>query len=213
MKSNPLNFEQTASASDMPVRETEQRSWTLLSRSFPLTLLVGALLALSLTLLFFMSVNRFFDHDEFEAMHTTWKMYQGQDIYTDFIQHHHPFMYYTLLPLYALFGSTTDVLIAARVFIFFQLVSLAQRPRQPQLGEVLTRFTASMDCSFTSHPKATRGIVSLRYVGSDINDPLRTWGSPVKPRHCPATVKVRIPALRANVPPCERQGRARRVHV
>ncbi len=97
---------------------------TALSRGFPLTLFVGALLALSVALLFFMSVNRFFDHDEFEAMHTTWKMFQGQEIYTDFIQHHHPFMYYTLLPLYALFGGTTDVLIAARVFIFFQLAGM-----------------------------------------------------------------------------------------
>ena len=71
-----------------------------------------------------MSLNRFFDHDEFEAMHTTWKMFQGGEIYTDFIQHHHPFMYYTLLPLYAIFGGTTDVLIAARVFIFFQLAGM-----------------------------------------------------------------------------------------
>ena len=125
MKSDPLNFERTASPSDMPAQNAEQRSrLALLSRSFPLTLFVGALLALSLTLLFLMSLNRFFDHDEFEAMHTTWKMFQGQAIYTDFIQHHHPFLYYTLLPLYALFGSTTDVLIAARVFIFFQLAGM-----------------------------------------------------------------------------------------
>ncbi len=101
-----------------------QRWAASLNRSFPLTLFVGSLLALSLVLLFFMSVNRFFDHDEFEAMHTTWKMFQGQEIYDDFIQHHHPFTYYTLLPLYALFGSTTEVLIAARVFMFFQLAGM-----------------------------------------------------------------------------------------
>ena len=101
-----------------------QRWSAALSRSFPLTLFVGLLLALSALLLFFMSLNRFFDHDEFEAMHTTWKMFQGQEIYDDFIQHHHPFTYYTLLPLYALFGGTTDVIIAARVFIFFQLAGM-----------------------------------------------------------------------------------------
>ena len=57
-------------------------------------------------------------------MHTTWKLSQGQAIYTDFLQHHHPFTHYTLLPLYTLFGATTDVLIAARVVIFVLLVAM-----------------------------------------------------------------------------------------
>lgn len=96
---------------------------TPLARSRLLFVLTWVLLGTSVTLLFFMSLNRFFDHDEFEAMHTTWKMFMGQDIYKDFIQHHHPFTYYTLLPLYALFGGTTDVLLAARVFIFFNLAA------------------------------------------------------------------------------------------
>ena len=126
MKSSESLFEHTASG--VPNEQSasaEGQPWlTQLSRSFPLTLFVGVLLALSVILLFLMSVNRFFDHDEFEAMHTTWKMFQGQEIYADFIQHHHPFLYYTLLPLYALVGSTTDVLIAARVFIFFQLAGM-----------------------------------------------------------------------------------------
>ncbi len=115
-----------AGHSDAPVEQTDVQRWaTSLNRSFPLTLFVGSLLALSLVLLFLMSINHAFDfHDEFEAMHTTWKMFQGQEIYDDFIQHHHPFTYYTLLPLYALFGSTTEVLIAARVFMFFQLLAM-----------------------------------------------------------------------------------------
>ncbi len=94
------------------------------ARSRLLFVLTWLLLGFSVTLLFFMSLNRFFDHDEFEAMHTTWKMFSGQAIYTDFIQHHHPFTYYTLLPLYTFFGGTTDVLIAARVVIFAFLVAM-----------------------------------------------------------------------------------------
>lgn len=93
-------------------------------RRFPLSGLVWALLTVAVGLLALVSVNRFFDHDEFEAMHTTWKMYQGEEIYIDFIQHHHPFTYYTLLPLYWFFGSSTDVLIAARVFIFVNLAAM-----------------------------------------------------------------------------------------
>ena len=93
-------------------------------RRSPLPILVWALLVVAVSLLFLVSVNRFFDHDEFEAMHTTWKLFQGEEIYTDFIQHHHPFTYYTLLPLYWLFGSTTDVLIAARVVIFVMLAAM-----------------------------------------------------------------------------------------
>ena len=125
MKDAPLNFEQTPPLESAPTADRpETQRWAASSHNFPLTLFVGLLLALSTGLLFFMSLNRFFDHDEFEAMHTTWKMFQGQAIYTDFIQHHHPFMYYTLLPLYAIFGGTTDVLIAARVFIFFQLAGM-----------------------------------------------------------------------------------------
>ena len=93
-------------------------------RRFPLTLVAWVLLGLSVGLLFFVSLNRFFDHDEFEAMHTTWKLSQGQAIYTDFIQHHHPFTYYTLRPLYTFFGGTADVLIAARAVIFVAFAAM-----------------------------------------------------------------------------------------
>ena len=134
MKDTKLNFEGAVPAGEGSLETPGDAStsphppgawrWArALSRRVSLTLLVGLLLALAVVLLFFVSLNRFFDQDEFEAMHTTWKMVQGEEIYTDFIQHHHPFMYYTLLPLYALFGSTVEVLIAARVFIFFQLAA------------------------------------------------------------------------------------------
>ncbi len=170
--SNLLNFEHTASASDL--QETERPSWALLSRSFPLTLFVGLLLALSVTLLLAMSINRAFDfHDEFEAMHTTWKMFQGQEIYTDFIQHHHPFMYYTLLPLYTLFGGATDVLIAARVFIFFQLAAMlaltyliAKEVYQKRLIALTSTLFLSLTTLFTAkaieiRPDVPQSLLSL----------------------------------------------------
>ena len=82
-----------------------------------LTVLVWAMLAGSVLLIFVLGQVRFFDHDEFEAMHTTWKMFTGQEIYIDFLQHHHPFTYYLLLPLYNVFGAGTQVLLAGRVLM------------------------------------------------------------------------------------------------
>ena len=88
-----------------------------------LSVVVWSSLAFSLAVLALLSYYRFFDHDEFEAVHTTWKVAQGQALYTDFIQHHHPLLYYTLSPLFSIFGSTTDVLFAARAVIFVELLA------------------------------------------------------------------------------------------
>ena len=94
---------------------TESRSHSFLH------VLVWLLLAGSVALIFTLSQVRFFDHDEFEVMHTTWKMFVGQQIYIDFLQHHHPFLYYLLLPFYAAFGSDVPVLLAARAGMALQL--------------------------------------------------------------------------------------------
>lgn len=86
------------------------------------TLLVGILLLGVTALLVALGQLRSFDHDEFEAMHTTWKMFTGQEIYVDFIQHHHPFTYYVLEPLYGIFGADTPVLLAGRMLMVGMLL-------------------------------------------------------------------------------------------
>ena len=96
----------------------------LFKGSFPLATFTWILLALSVAFLFIGSFNRLFDHDEFEAMHTSWKLFQGERIYEDFIQHHFPLLHYLLLPLYIIFGSTTETLIAARVVMFFNVLGM-----------------------------------------------------------------------------------------
>ena len=123
----------------------------------PVSVLAWVLLGLSVVLLFLSSLHRFFDHDEFEAMHTTWKLSQGQAIYTDFLQHHHPFTHYTLLPLYTLFGATTEVLIAARVVIFALLVAMLTliyfitwEVYQDRLSAVLGTLFLSLTTLFTA---------------------------------------------------------------
>jgi len=77
------------------------------------------LLALLLVAFLAASLTRYFDHDEFETIHTVWKIVQGERIYVDFFQHHHPFFYYLLAPFVLIFRDSILTLFAARVFIFF----------------------------------------------------------------------------------------------
>ena len=79
---------------------------------FKITLVLVILSVLS------MSLFRDFDHDEFEAVHTAWKILNGEIIYVDFFQHHHPFFYYLIIPFIVLFGEKTLTLLILRVFIF-----------------------------------------------------------------------------------------------
>lgn len=88
----------------------------------PAPALSWGLLALLAPLLAAVSYRRWFDHDEFEAVHTAWKIWRGETIYVDFIQHHHPLLYFLLQPVLWLFGPGVDALLAAR---FLMLALLA----------------------------------------------------------------------------------------
>ena len=83
-----------------------------------LWIIAGALLVIIL----FISLNRFFDHDEFEAIHTSWKMLQGEKIYVDFFQHHHPFLYYMLIPVIRILGENIHTIIAIRLMVFLMFL-------------------------------------------------------------------------------------------
>lgn len=82
--------------------------------------LVVALLGLAL----FLALNRFFDHDEFEAVHTAWKMMHGERIYIDFANQHHPLFYYVLMPFLWVFGETTRAILIMRAFMWLMYVGL-----------------------------------------------------------------------------------------
>ncbi len=62
-----------------------------------------------------LSLKRVFGQDEFEAVHTAWKILAGEKIYVDFFQHHHPFFYYCLTGPVALFGETAGTLVIIRL--------------------------------------------------------------------------------------------------
>ena len=68
-------------------------------------------------LLLLSSVRRAFDHDEFEAIHSAWKMLDGETIYVDFFQHHHPLFYFTLAGVIAATGTGTATVLACRLLV------------------------------------------------------------------------------------------------
>lgn len=65
-----------------------------------------------------------FGHDEFEAIHTAWKMWSGERIYVDFFQHHHALYYPILGWLLGIFGPTTDMVLAARGLSFVMVLAM-----------------------------------------------------------------------------------------
>lgn len=67
------------------------------------------------------SLNRFFDHDEFFAVHTAWKIFNGERMYLDFLQLHHPLLHLSLIPVLSVFGEEASTLIVARILILVVL--------------------------------------------------------------------------------------------
>lgn len=77
-------------------------------------ILLGVLVLTVLALATF----RDFDHDEFEAIHSAWKVSVGEVIYEDFFQHHHPFFYYGLSPIIQIVGENIYTPLVLRVVMF-----------------------------------------------------------------------------------------------
>jgi 4-amino-4-deoxy-L-arabinose transferase-like glycosyltransferase len=75
-----------------------------------------------LVIIFFCSMFRYYDHDEFEAIHTSWKIIHGERIFIDFFQQKNPFFHYTLIPILKLFGETIVAIKACRFFIFITML-------------------------------------------------------------------------------------------
>ena len=71
----------------------------------------------------FISINREFSSDEFEAIHTAWKVANGKILYVDFFQNHNPLLYYFLSFFLTVLGAHTYTLYILRftAFIMFSL--------------------------------------------------------------------------------------------
>lgn len=112
------------------------------------------LVAVSVTIILAHSLNKKFDHDEFEAVHTTWKILQGEKIYIDFFQHHHPFYYYLLAPVLVVPGENVVGIYIMRIVSFVMLILMLvvtwglsikiDNDKQKALLSVLLLSTASL---------------------------------------------------------------------
>lgn len=86
--------------------------------------LLWAIFAGDLISIAFYSHNRTFVKDEFEHIHTAWKILQGQEIYIDFFQHHHPFFNYLIALVVYTYGSTIKSILISRYVILFMTVCI-----------------------------------------------------------------------------------------
>jgi 4-amino-4-deoxy-L-arabinose transferase-like glycosyltransferase len=157
-----LNSFRSAIAGISPTsRSTEQLTW----------LMIVGIAALVIVL----SLQRRFDRDEFEAIKSAWMIFSGERIYVDFFQHHHPFLYYLLTPLFTLFGETRIMLFAARAlmlgFIFGTLVavhSLAHHLFSRQVATVSLLFllcvTMFIEASIEVRPDVPQAFFGLLSV-------------------------------------------------
>lgn len=89
--------------------------------SQPVTRLIWILLTIFFVIIVIHLVKRDFNSDEFEAVHTAWKIQQGEKIFVDFFQHHHPFYYYMLIPVLVIFGQTITAVFAMRLISLVML--------------------------------------------------------------------------------------------
>ena len=115
--------------------------------SQPVTRLIWILLTIFFVIIVIHLVKRDFNHDEFEAVHTAWKIQQGEKIFVDFFQHHHPFYYYLLIPVLVIFGQTITavfamrlvslVMLALMLFVTYRLSLTIFSDRQKALCSVL----------------------------------------------------------------------------
>lgn len=78
------------------------------------TAVLWGIFAGALVSVFFYSYYRYYDPDEIEHLHTGWKLAQGQKIYIDFFQHHHPFFDYLIAAVVRTYGDTVESIFASR---------------------------------------------------------------------------------------------------
>ena len=83
--------------------------------------LFWSLLAVFLSIILICSITKQFDKDEIEAIHTTWKIFDGEKIYVDFFQHHHPLYYYLLMPVLLICGQSITSIYVMRLVSFIML--------------------------------------------------------------------------------------------
>jgi len=76
------------------------------------------LLVCMIAVSWFVCFKQSFNHDEFEAIHTAWKLLKGQIIYIDFFQQKPPFFHLTLIPFIKIFADSIETIIACKIYCY-----------------------------------------------------------------------------------------------
>ena len=94
---------------------------------------------------------RYFDPDEFQHLHAAFSLYNGLIPYRDFFEHHTPFIWFLLAPLYPIFGADIPLIYAARILmliftagIFYLTYLLGKRFYSSDIGLLATLFLSCM---------------------------------------------------------------------
>ena len=77
----------------------------------------GFLILACIALYVYTAMNRGYDDDEFEHIHTAWYMLNGYVPYKDFFQHHNPLLWILLMPAIAILGERVRTIIACRLLM------------------------------------------------------------------------------------------------
>jgi 4-amino-4-deoxy-L-arabinose transferase and related glycosyltransferases of PMT family len=92
--------------------------------TFSVSTIIKATLAILIPLLFSYAMLRRLHNDEFESIHTAWKILFDGEMYKDFFQHHHPVFYYALTPFFKITGATTNIIYVLRLCMFFVFLGI-----------------------------------------------------------------------------------------
>lgn len=96
-----------------------KKIWSVTTIIYTLEFLIGsALLGFLLYWHFKTGMTRFFDVDEFTHLHWAANIARGQKPYIDFFTFFTPGFYWILTPLFWVFGKSTALFIASRIFAF-----------------------------------------------------------------------------------------------
>lgn len=87
--------------------------------------LTGIIIFVLVVIVLLIALNRGFSIDEFEHVHTAWYIQQGDTPYRDFFQHHHPLLWYLVLPFLLVFGHSVKILLILRFVMFLLTLGIA----------------------------------------------------------------------------------------
>jgi 4-amino-4-deoxy-L-arabinose transferase-like glycosyltransferase len=137
------------------------------------------LIALVIVLIISISLNKRFDHDEFEHIHSSWYILKGAVPYSDFYQHHHPLLWIVMAPLIALLGESAQTAVHLRfmmlaqlvmiIIVVYKLVRIHGRSREAGLWAALLLSTMVMFIEKAVEirpdvPQVLCGLVSVLYL-------------------------------------------------